>query len=295
MSAGAWRALVAGIVAAPVLAASSPPVSTIVTGSRRTYTSTVGDTLQAISARHGVDVATIQRESALGRGAALAPGTTLIIDNHHVVPAAAPGERILVNVPQRLIFYFDDGALVAAFPVAVGQKAWATPLGPFTVTTKEESPTWDVPASIQAEMRRGGQPVVTSVPPGPANPLGDYWLGLSLARIGIHGTPLIASIYRAATHGCIRLHPDDLGVLFAMVRVGDAGRFAYEPVLVAEAHGVVYFEVHRDIYGRGGHDGRAGLHAVERSGAIIDWAAVDRVLSLREGVARQVGVREITH
>src|SRR5207244_4257585 len=55
-----------------------------------------------------------------------------------------------------------------------------------------------------------GKPVLTHVPPSPANPLGKYWLGLSIPGVGIHGTNAPSSIYNLQTHGCIRLHPDDI-------------------------------------------------------------------------------------
>jgi hypothetical protein len=36
-----------------------------------------------------------------------------------------------------------------------------------------------VPLSIQEEMRSQGRPVITQMPPGPTNPLGEFWLALS--------------------------------------------------------------------------------------------------------------------
>ena len=56
-------------------------------------------------------------------------------------------------------------------------------------------------------MRREDKVVLTQVPPGPENPLGKHWVGLSIPGIGIHGTLAPASIYHFQSHGCIRLHP----------------------------------------------------------------------------------------
>ena len=69
---------------------------------------------------------------------------------------------------------------------------------------------WIVPESIQEEMRREGKDVLTRVPPGPDNPLGRHWIGLSIGGIGIHGTIAPSSVYHFRSHGCIRLHPDDV-------------------------------------------------------------------------------------
>lgn len=295
MHAGGWRATAIALALVPVLMDAAQEVAREVAGGVWSYTVRPGDTLRSIAARYGVDVTAIRRDNALPAGTAAPAGTTLVLDNRHIAPAPVSGERMLVNVPQRMLFYFEHGALVRAFPVAVGQPDWATPLGAFTVLTKETSPTWDVPPSIQEEMRRTGQPVVTTVPPGPENPLGKYWMGLSISRIGIHGTPYTSSVYGATTHGCIRMHPDDVSVLFSLVQPGDAGAFVYQPVLIAEVNGGLLLEAHPDLYRLIHDDPRGVLRDLEHGGARIDWDAVDKVLSSRDGIARRIGLREITH
>jgi len=82
-----------------------------------------------------------------------------------------------------------------------------TPTGSFSILTKEVDPTWDVPVSIRREMKREGKTPLVRVAPGPDNPLGDRWLGLSLPGVGIHGTNAPARIYtirRTAASACIR-------------------------------------------------------------------------------------------
>ena len=41
--------------------------------------------------------------------------------------------------------------------------------------------------------------------PGPNNPVGSTWLGLSKPHWGIHGTPEPSRVGRLETHGCLRL------------------------------------------------------------------------------------------
>ena len=113
-------------------------------------------------------------------------------------------------------------------------------------SSKRKSDRGVCPESIQGEMRRTGSRVLTRVPPGPHNPLGKSWLELSLGVVGIHGTNAPLSIYRFATHGCIRLAPDDVEALYMQVSEGDIGRIIYEPVLVAYDGTDVYLEVHPD-------------------------------------------------
>jgi L,D-transpeptidase ErfK/SrfK len=157
---------------------------------------------------------------------------------------------------------------------------------------KQLNPTWDVPLSIQEEMRRSGQRVLTKVPPGPANPLGEFWFGLTLPGIGIHGTPAFTSIYRPVTHGCIRLHPEDIAELFPKVAVGTTGLIVYEPLLVAVVDGTLFLEVHPDVYGRAHGDMLTGLRRQLEAGAFVgyvDWTAVREVLERRDGIARAIG------
>jgi L,D-transpeptidase ErfK/SrfK len=289
-----WAGMMAAVVAVPAWLWGSQAVPAHVMGGARAYTVVAGDTLRSISARYGLDVEVIRRDNNLARAGVLHKGSTLILDNSHIVPVPTGSEQILINVPQRLLFYFESGMPVRAFPVAVGQHDWQTPLAAFSVVMKEEAPTWDVPASIQEEMRRKGQRVVERVPPGPTNPLGNHWLGLSIPGIGIHGTPFTSTIYAATTHGCIRVHPDDVAFLFERVQPGATGRLTYQPILVAQVDGRILLEAHKDIYRRPHDDGRAALERLESAGARIDWTVANQVLAQRDGVARLVGAHETT-
>jgi len=103
--------------------------------------------------------------------------------------------------------------LRAGFGVAVGQPIYPTPLGKFTVVTKQRNPWWYPPDSAWAA---GASPI----PPGPGNPLGTRWMGLSASGVGIHGTPDAASIGYSASHGCIRMRIPDAEWLFERVEVG---------------------------------------------------------------------------
>jgi L,D-transpeptidase ErfK/SrfK len=139
-------------------------------------------------------------------------------------------------------------------------------------------------------MRRAGKRVLTRVPPGPANPLGTRWLGLSLDSLGIHGTIAPLSIYSFATHGCIRLQPDDIEDLYARVAEGDPGRIIYEPVLVAYDRGDVYLEVHPDPYGLVPDRLQRALDLLGAAGltALADREDVVRAVRLAEGIATPV-------
>jgi lipoprotein-anchoring transpeptidase ErfK/SrfK len=100
------------------------------------------------------------------------------------------------------------------FGVATGQSSYPTPSGWFHIVVKARNPWWYPPTS--SDWARGLQPV----PPGPGNPLGTRWMGISAPGVGIHGTPDAASIGYSASHGCIRMRIPDAEWLFEHVGVG---------------------------------------------------------------------------
>jgi len=267
------------------------PYGTIV-GHSWIHQVTVGETWLTIGARVGVDPQVLAARNGRSSHVALRPGDVLGIDNRHIAPDVETN-GILINVPQRMLFHYWDGAVRAGYPVAIGQPGWPTPVGLFSVVEVETAPTWDVPVSIQNEMRRAGKPIVTQVPPGPTNPLGQYWIRLSFGTIGIHGTSAPSSIYRFATHGCIRLHPDDIEDLFSYIRLGELGEIAYQPVLVAFDGTTVYLEVHGDPYRRGGHPLSMAMELLDDAGLSqrVDAAEVARVVRQAEGVAIPLEMR----
>jgi L,D-transpeptidase ErfK/SrfK len=289
------------IVAPSVPSAPVSRVATEIVGGSFVHEIQAGETLTSLAARYGVDVAVLARRNGRAPGATLASGRgdRLTIDNRHIVWPVEPaaGTVLVINVPQRMLFRVADGHVDAAFPVAVGRATWQTPRGPFTVLEKEVDPTWDVPPSIQEEMRREGKPVITSIPPCPANPLGRHWIRLSHPGVGVHGTNVPTSIYRFTTHGCIRLHPEDVANLFDRVQVGESGTIVYDPVLLARgADGRLFAEVQPDPY-RLGPPPLRHLQKLANDAGIaeeIDWDRVRDAVRRREGVAVDVTRESLT-
>lgn len=255
-----------------------------------TYQVKAGDTLTRIGARYGVDPYLLLRENGLQESRPLKIGQILQIDNHHIVPSSLE-DGIVINLPQRMLFRMQGGAVQKAYPVGVGRPDWPTDTGDFEIVSREDDKTWFVPPSIQREMALQGEVVKERVPPGPDNPLGKYWMGLSLPGLGIHGTIAPESIYHFQSHGCIRLHPDDAAEMFATTNKGDAGIIIYEPVLLYVApDNKIYLEVHRDIY-RKGIDANGLVKELAASARVddtIDWKKVAQVIAAHEGVARNV-------
>lgn len=286
-------ALVAGLLVAALpgaVAAGHPsPGSTAVTGGPATYAARWGDSLTSVAARFGMDVPTLADLNGLKPTARLKLGQKLRIDNPHLVPLTLD-DGIVINIPQRMLFYFKSGNLVAAYPAGLGRRTWPTPGGDFEVLEKEKDKTWIVPESIQEEMLETGKPVREKVPPGPENPLGRHWIRIS-PNEGIHGTNAPASIYKFQTHGCIRLLPENIERLFKEVPIGTPVKIVYQPVLLARLpDGHYYMEVHPDIYGKARNPLATVREMAEAAGAesMIDWQEVRKVVQERRGLAENV-------
>ena len=116
--------------------------------------------------------------------------------------------RIVVSIPDRELALIEDGEVKKVFPVAVGKESTPSPSGSFRIVNRVTRPTYYHKGKV--------------IPPGPANPVGTRWMGLSKRGYGIHGTNVPSSIGKAASHGCIRMARADLEQLFALVQAGDA-------------------------------------------------------------------------
>jgi lipoprotein-anchoring transpeptidase ErfK/SrfK len=123
------------------------------------------------------------------------------------------GSTIVIRRGSNRLYLYDGARFVRRFGVATGQNRYPTPLGRFAVVVKWRNPWWYPPASPWAQ---GAKPI----PPGPGNPLGTRWMGLSAPGVGIHGTPDDGSIGYSLSHGCIRMHIPDAEWLFNHVDIG---------------------------------------------------------------------------
>jgi lipoprotein-anchoring transpeptidase ErfK/SrfK len=124
------------------------------------------------------------------------------------------GPAIVVTRATNTLRLYDGLKLVRTFPVATGQAIYPTPSGVWRIMDKQRDPWW-YPPTYDA-WAKGLKPV----PPGPSNPLGTRWMGLSAPGVGIHGTDEPSSIGYSASHGCIRMQVPDAEWLFDHVGVG---------------------------------------------------------------------------
>lgn len=279
------------IVISHASAQGLPPLAHMTVGSEFRYTVKASESLVSIGARNGIESVTLATMNGLKPKTPLKPGQVLDIDNRHIVPADLP-DGILINLPQRKLFLLDGGRVAGNYPIGPGKAAFASPIGSFSVIQMRENPTWYVPKSIQDEWAKAGKVVKKTVPPGPGNPLGGYWMGLSFPSYGIHGTNAPLSIYDFQSRGCIRMHPEDAGALFRQVKVGQPGEIIYEPVLLAKLDdGEILLEAHGDPYKKKPKDALQFIRQWASANDLsqrIDWNKTALVTSRNEGVARVI-------
>ncbi|WP_159441305.1 L,D-transpeptidase family protein [Desulfopila aestuarii] len=171
-------------------------------------------------------------------------GRRLLLPTARLLP---DGDKkgIVINVPEMRLYYFSktkEATHVITHPVGIGDTDFQTEPGNYVVGNKAINPTWYIPPSLRAKYQ------VKSVPPGPDNPLGKYWLGLKNTNYGIHGSDIPWSIGRKVTHGCIRMYPEDISTFFNIIGVGTTVQIVYEPVKIGRVGNDIYLEVHKDIY-----------------------------------------------
>ncbi len=156
-------------------------------------------------------------------------GRRITLPGVYLVPEG-PREGIVINLAEQRLYYFPpDGHTVETYPIGIGVEPNLTPLGTTRVVGKDVQPSWYPPPSIREERPE----LPEMVPPGPANPLGDYALRLGWPDYLIHGTNKPYGIGRHVSHGCIRLYPEDIARLFGEVAIGTKVRVVDEEIRLA--------------------------------------------------------------
>lgn len=271
-------------------------ISTKLVGNANVYIIKKGDSLRLTAAKLGVSRQHLIETNDLDPKAPLIPGQRLIYNNRKIIPLQMR-YGIVVNIPDRTLYYFKNGKLASSLPVALGVAKkgrnydWTTPTGKFKIVAKQKDPTWYVPRSIQSEMEKNGREVITSMPPCKRNPLGKYAIKTSLPGILIHSTTKPGSIYSFASHGCIRVYPEQMARLFKEIRINTPGEIIYQPVkLAVTKQGRVFLEVHRDVYGKNAGLQNIAKQLIEKHNISdrVDWDKVDLVVRRRAGLAEEI-------
>lgn len=137
-------------------------------------------------------------------------------------PSETTGEEtpieLIVLRGVRIVEVRKEGKLIHSFPISPGARDNQSPAGDWEVSVISWMPEFRWDRSMLENGRRSDNSFL--LPPGPNNPVGIVWIGLSADGIGLHGTSSPDAIGRNSSHGCIRLSNWDALKLGKLVTVG---------------------------------------------------------------------------
>jgi len=155
----------------------------------------------------------------MNRGAKFAAGESIVVAD--VAAAAAAPKAASVRIDRAgltLSVLSAAGEVVAAFPVSLGGRDDPLPVGKLKIANEVSNPVFYYdPARIRQSKAADTK---AEIPPGPNNPVGVMWLGLSKPHWGIHGTPEPSRLGREETNGCVHLTNWDALRLSSLVKAG---------------------------------------------------------------------------
>jgi lipoprotein-anchoring transpeptidase ErfK/SrfK len=110
---------------------------------------------------------------------------------------------IKIDTRYRMLDIMDGDRLIGSYPITPGSQKLPAPIGTWKIVGIATMPwfRWDEAMLNHGERSEN----FYNIPPGPRNPVGIAWIGLSKRGIGIHGTNSPDTIGRSGSHGCIRL------------------------------------------------------------------------------------------
>lgn len=146
------------------------------------------------------------------------PGVEIQVPNVGDAPPPKAAKIAVSKSRHTLEAFNAAGHVIAEYPVTSGSQHDPLPIGNWKVTEIAPHPAfyynpdlfWNAPeADAKAKIQ-----------PGPNNPVGVVWIGISKEHYGIHGTPEPSLIGHAESHGCVRLTNWDAAELAKMVAAG---------------------------------------------------------------------------
>ena len=174
-------------------------------------------------------------------------GHEVVVPTQYVLPSVRAG--VVVNVAAMRIFYFPphkrgEPQFVYTHPIGIGKVGWKTPEGTTRITSRQKDPVWVVPKSVRAEHAENGDTLPDRVPAGPDNPLGQYMFRLGWPSYLIHGTNKPYGVGMRSSHGCMRLYPEDIAVLFDLVPIGTRVTVVNQPYMFGWRDHTLYMQAY---------------------------------------------------
>jgi lipoprotein-anchoring transpeptidase ErfK/SrfK len=131
-------------------------------------------------------------------------GTTLTVPNVAAAQQLPKPAKVVVDKSDASLMLEDAaGKVLGRFPVTTGSAEFPLPIGEWKVTDVARNPVWHYDPKLIANSKKTD--TKSEIPPGPNNPVGTTWIGISKEHYGIHGTPNPTKIGKTESNGCIRM------------------------------------------------------------------------------------------
>jgi len=159
------------------------------------------DVLEALGERFHASPTLLR---SLNPGKSFAAGDAIVVPDVTSKPTAPKAAALVLDKPKRVLQALDKaGVVIAQFPISVAGRRDEIPAGTLRITSEVRDPVFDFdPAKLNDRNPRHER---TKIAPGPNNPVGVMWMGLSKPHYGIHGTPQPHLVGRTETNGCVHL------------------------------------------------------------------------------------------
>ena len=218
-------------------------------------------------------------------------GTTVLLPKAFIIPSNYLKKGMTINLAEYRGFYADGNKLIT-FPVGIGRMNWTTPLGISKVDLKLENPSWYPPASVRQEYREEGIYLAPVIPAGPDNPLGKLAMRLDIpGGYFIHGTNKPDGVGMQVSHGCIRLFPEDIKLIFSLTNIGMQVKIIDEPFKIGILENHIFLEIHETLTPEDTNNSYKTVQSLietfmshRRVVATIDWVKVREIFEKKTGV-----------
>ena len=227
---------------------SFDPAHEDVVGVLQKTTASAEDTLPDIARRFNVGYEEIVRANPGVDPWLPGKDREIILPTRFVLPDA-PRQGVIINVAAMRIYYYPKRAkgepqVVVTHPIGIGKVGWQTPEGTTRIVARVKDPVWVPPVSVRKEHLENGDELPEKVPAGPDNPLGAYMFRLGWPSYLVHGTNKPYGVGMRSSHGCVRLYPEDIAILYETVPIGTPVRVVNQPVLLGWDNDTLYVQAY---------------------------------------------------
>jgi lipoprotein-anchoring transpeptidase ErfK/SrfK len=172
---------------------------------------------EALAERFHTSIAYLKQ---LNAGAKLAAGSEIVVPNVNGGKPPANPASIEIDKAARVLYVLDTRKRpLAAFPISIGnEKSDPLPIGVLAIKNEVKNPSFTYDPVLLKNQPKDAQKM--ELAPGPNNPIGNIWLGLSKKHWGIHGTANPSNVGHSETNGCIHLTNWDAERVSTLAKAG---------------------------------------------------------------------------